>query len=110
MKKAELHRYRNQLLELRTRLRGERERIVEGVRSGEQPVGEHDRCISEAADKEVSVELNEEIIQQQITAALQRIEDGTFGICRDCGGVIAAVRLDTVPYTPHCAKCQQQRE
>ena len=110
MKKTELHRYRNELFELRARLRDERERIVEGVRSGEQPVGEHDQCISEAADKELSVEQNEEIIQQQITRALQRIENGTFGICRDCHEIIAPVRLDTVPYTPYCTKCQQLRE
>ncbi|WP_319519135.1 TraR/DksA C4-type zinc finger protein [uncultured Martelella sp.] len=40
-----------------------------------------------------------------IDAALQRITDGTFGICVKCGGEIAAERLEAVPYTPFCKGC-----
>ncbi|MEM8539672.1 MAG: TraR/DksA C4-type zinc finger protein [Pseudomonadota bacterium] len=37
-----------------------------------------------------------------IDAALQRIEDGTYGICVICGELISQERLDVVPYTPFC--------
>ncbi len=40
-----------------------------------------------------------------IDAALQRIEDGTFGVCVKCGGDIAEERLEAVPYTPFCKTC-----
>ncbi|SDZ93920.1 TraR/DksA family transcriptional regulator [Rubrimonas cliftonensis] len=40
-----------------------------------------------------------------IEAALDRIEEGEFGVCVACGGAIAAGRLDAVPHAPRCAKC-----
>lgn len=39
--------------------------------------------------------------------ALGRIEDGTFGICVECGGEISYARLEAVPYTPLCKSCAQ---
>ena len=110
MKKRELHHYQSQLLALRSRLRGDLERVVETLRSGERPVGEHDQTVSEAVDKERSLETNEENIQRQIGKALQRIEDGTYGVCLDCGEIIAIARLDAVPYVPYCTDCQHHRE
>lgn len=40
-----------------------------------------------------------------IDAALQRMADGTFGICVKCGREISAERLDLIPYTPFCKSC-----
>ncbi|WP_176086836.1 TraR/DksA C4-type zinc finger protein [Martelella sp. HB161492] len=40
-----------------------------------------------------------------IDAALERIEEGTFGICVNCGKPISSERLEAVPYTPFCKKC-----
>lgn len=110
MKPKDLHHYRNQLLALRSRLRNELEKITETVQSAELPPGEHDQMVSESPDKELSLEHNEENIHRQIKEALQRIDDGTYGVCRDCGGTIAAVRLDVVPYVSYCADCQLRRE
>ena len=42
---------------------------------------------------------------RQIAAALDRIAEGTYGVCVTCGDDIAAERLDLVPETPFCAKC-----
>lgn len=42
---------------------------------------------------------------RQIQAALQRVEEGTYGTCVKCGGEIAAERLDVLPYTPFCSAC-----
>lgn len=38
-----------------------------------------------------------------IDAALDRIEDGSFGDCVTCGDPIDANRLKTLPHTPFCA-------
>ena len=37
-----------------------------------------------------------------IDAALDRIEDGSFGHCVSCGDPIDAARLETLPHTPFC--------
>lgn len=44
----------------------------------------------------------------QITAALQRVEEGEFGYCVTCGGEISDDRLDVVPHTPFCQACAQK--
>jgi RNA polymerase-binding transcription factor DksA len=45
-----------------------------------------------------------------IELALQRIEDGEFGLCQQCDGVIAKTRLNAIPYTPLCIKCAENRD
>lgn len=40
--------------------------------------------------------------------ALQRIEDGTFGICRVCGGEIGRARLEAVPTATQCIACKSK--
>jgi len=42
---------------------------------------------------------------QQIKAALKRIEDGTYGICVQCGEDIPEKRLELLPQTPLCTSC-----
>lgn len=41
----------------------------------------------------------------RIRAALQRLRDGTYGLCVGCGEPIAAARLETLPDTPLCRDC-----
>ena len=43
----------------------------------------------------------------QIDAALQRIDDGEFGICFDCEEAISAKRLAAVPWAGYCLHCQE---
>lgn len=40
--------------------------------------------------------------------ALQRIEDGTFGLCRVCGGEIGRARLEAVPTATQCIACKSK--
>lgn len=42
----------------------------------------------------------------EVGAALQRIDDGTYGFCGDCGAVIAADLLQAVPLARLCMSCQ----
>lgn len=46
-------------------------------------------------------------LMRDIGAALHRIEDGTFGICRACGEEIGSKRLAAVPWTPLCIRCRE---
>mgnify|MGYP001197551452 FL=1 len=49
-------------------------------------------------------------ILQAIEEALQRIEDGTFGLCRDCGEEVAAARLNAIPWTRVCIDCKEKQK
>jgi RNA polymerase-binding transcription factor DksA len=42
---------------------------------------------------------------RQIEAALQRIEEGVYGVCTKCGAQISEARLDLLPHTPFCKDC-----
>lgn len=47
---------------------------------------------------------------QMIDAALQRIEEGEYGICQNCGEEIAEKRLEAVPWARLDIKCQEAVE
>jgi DnaK suppressor protein len=42
--------------------------------------------------------------------AIRRIDDGTFGICNDCGGPISEKRLLARPVTTQCIECKTKQE
>ncbi|HUT54647.1 MAG TPA: RNA polymerase-binding protein DksA [bacterium] len=46
----------------------------------------------------------------KVKEALQRIEDGGFGICEDCGEPIDMKRLEARPVTTLCIECKMARE
>ncbi|RLD11559.1 TraR/DksA family transcriptional regulator [candidate division KSB1 bacterium] len=47
---------------------------------------------------------------KQLNDALQRIENGTFGICRVCGKEISFKRLKAVPTTTICFDCKVKEQ
>jgi RNA polymerase-binding transcription factor DksA len=50
----------------------------------------------------------DDVIRREIRdtqAALQRMKNGTYGICTSCGKRIDAARLDAVPTASHCMEC-----
>ena len=67
---------------------------------------------SDNADQELTLSLlgSDEDILDQIEAAIQRIEDGGYGRCGQCGEPIPKTRLDAVPYAAQCVRCASQRE
>jgi DnaK suppressor protein len=46
----------------------------------------------------------------KIEEALERIEDGSFGICEKCGEDISEQRLRARPVTTHCIECKKKEE
>ena len=47
---------------------------------------------------------------EQIEAALDRMDEGSYGICGECGVTIPAERLEAVPYATHCVRCASSLE
>jgi DnaK suppressor protein len=48
--------------------------------------------------------------RQQITAALRRIDAGSYGRCVDCGAELPEERLDARPEAERCVHCQSKLE
>lgn len=46
----------------------------------------------------------------QVRAALDRLDEGTFGECLQCGNAIGETRLEAVPWTANCIACQEKIE
>ena len=57
-----------------------------------------------------SLEENSEQVLRSIDGALQRIANGTFGICETCGQRISEERLEAIPYATQCIDCRRKGE
>jgi DnaK suppressor protein len=49
-------------------------------------------------------------IMQAIEEALERIDRGTYGVCKDCGEMISAARLRAIPWTRSCITCKEKQK
>ena len=46
----------------------------------------------------------------KIEEALARLDDGTYGVCEECGGKIGTERLKARPVTTLCIECKSDQE
>jgi DnaK suppressor protein len=46
----------------------------------------------------------------KINDALNRLEEGTYGYCAECGGEISDKRLRALPFAVRCKECEEGRE
>ena len=67
---------------------------------------------TETYDRELdyTLEENSEHVLADIDAALKRIEEGTYGICTNCGEPIAVEHLEALPWATLCIDCKRDRE
>jgi len=67
---------------------------------------------SEERDREINFILSgrERVKLQQIDDALQRLDDGNYGVCESCGLEIGEERLTAMPFSRLCRDCQQDQE
>lgn len=47
---------------------------------------------------------------ERVQRALDKLENGTYGICEECGGRIDRARLEALPQAIYCLDCQAQHE
>lgn len=60
--------------------------------------------------KELALHQNAKKLLTQVTDALRRFEEGTYGSCTVCGTGIDPARLKALPYVTLCLHCQQRRK
>ena len=65
-----------------------------------------------AAERESSARAMEQEFRllRQVEAALDRLREGTFGICASCQEEIASKRLRAIPWATRCVSCQERLE
>ncbi|MDR1382826.1 MAG: TraR/DksA family transcriptional regulator [Planctomycetaceae bacterium] len=66
----------------------------------------------DASENELSFHLAEVESREldKIDAALDKLAEGTYGICESCGKQIAVARLKALPFANKCIQCQEQDE
>ena len=90
--------------------------IRDDVRHGQSAGPEAGRdtydLASDERDREISSLLSDRDRGklQTLEDALDRIDDGTFGICEECEGEIALGRLEVMPFSLLCVSCQTEQE
>lgn len=126
LKPEELEQFRILLRILQARLRGDVEQLQEEALSGsssgnDQRSSNHMAEMgSDAWDLDFSLHLveNDQEVMKEISAALKRIDDGTFGLCEGCiekglsesKARIPKARLHAIPYARNCVDCERIRE
>ena len=117
MPKTDFTIHRERLLVLRARLRGEITHLADAALK--RDLAETSRIPTHMADlgsdnfeQELTLDLlgSEKDVLDQIEAALERIEEGRYGRCEECGRKIAQARLEAMPYVALCVRCASQQE
>jgi DnaK suppressor protein len=86
------------------------------VRAGQESTDEGTEDIVDRANNSYNRELmfslsdNERQRLLDIDKAIERIDDGSYGRCSNCGTEIADKRLEAVPWTRYCIDCQELAE
>jgi RNA polymerase-binding transcription factor len=47
---------------------------------------------------------------REIKDALERMRDGSYGTCMDCGLPVSKKRLEAIPWARFCVSCQERRQ
>jgi DnaK suppressor protein len=111
--KKTLLRFKKILFKEREQIVGEVKQIYESSREmgqdGTQDIGDEAANIY---NKQVLLSLNENERQrlQEVDESLDRIQNGTYGICEECGEPIGLKRLEVRPVAKYCVPCKTKLE
>ena len=119
--KREVAELRRLLGDERARLLAELEAMEEHTPEVEEQVGMdsgggYDEDLADVAsstferEKGLALESSVQHMLTQVEEALQRMEDGTYGICVRCGNPIDLARLRVLPYATLCIRCKELEE
>ena len=115
LKKSEIAQFKKRLLEMKEQI----SRIIEGtkkeVASADQSKGYSQHSADEGTDdfvKNVSLEVTSKELDvlRQIDLSLDKIEDGTYGVCEITGEDIPIKRLEAIPYATMTVQAQENLE
>lgn len=117
-RKLDIEKYKAILVAERDRLRQDLKRIEDRAagrdRLQSEPVGQDfdepgGDAATETVERAQSMALGANLreLYEEINAALEKIENGTYGICDSCGAEITKKRLNALPWATLCKECRQ---
>ena len=107
---TQLRQMRSDLLAQVRAQRGGRVGRAEAAAEARENVGDDWAQADAERDLSIALEERESAELVAIDAALQRIADGSYGLCVDCGVSIATARLHANPTALRCVGCQDKAE
>lgn len=118
MEPDELAKYREILLDKREALLGQVASLDEVVANSAKATETSKSPLSIAENASDAYEQDfafmsmesEEGLLRKIEVALQRIQEGSYGECADCGDPIKPERLEALPFASLCIDCQEKEE
>jgi DnaK suppressor protein len=113
MNKKNLANFKKILLQKRTELLNKTANTQRDVDTElDTNVGDEIDTASQNSEKEMFFELaaNDKITLSAVNDALVKIEKGSYGQCECCNCVIPMKRLQAIPWTRYCIKCQEEAE
>lgn len=107
---AERDRIQKELEEMqaRTARRSKLDSAVEEQDFDENPGDAATETLERGTD--MALERTVHDILEQVEHSLEKLDDGTYGVCDSCGADIAEVRLRALPYATLCLVCQDKLE
>lgn len=115
LKKSELDRFKVRLEEIKREMTNTIRDITEDVKNADGSRGYSQHQADEGTDdfnRTVTLELTskEFDVLRQIERALEKIDEGTYGVCDISGEPIPIPRLEAIPYATMTVKSQHQME
>jgi RNA polymerase-binding transcription factor len=115
LKKNEIEAFKNQLIKLRSEYLSQFQVTKNVVKEQEDPKGYSQHSADEGSDdfeKSLNLELSskEQEVIRQIDRALEKIDEGTYGICDVTNEEIPLKRLKAIPYATMTVKAQEELE
>lgn len=109
MTKTELNKYK-EILETKQAELAQFIRNREGITIEKSPDALDE--VQNAAERELAIRNldRESNLLRNVRAALRRMADGAFGVCVHCEEEINPKRLNAVPSTPYCIRCQEMAD
>jgi len=110
--KKKLTYFRKLLNERFEELLGEANKTVSGMTSHKENLPDPSDRASLESDRNFTLRIRdrERKLIGKIREALDRIEDGSYGVCEECGEDISAERLKARPVTTLCIDCKKRQE
>ncbi len=108
--KAELDSYKQKLQEKKARILAELQGQSEEISQQQEETGDLADLATELLERELNLSLSESEKQvlMNIDRALDRIKNGSYGICIDTGAAISRARLDAIPEAARTVEAQSK--
>ncbi len=115
LKKTEIAKFKKRLEDLRNQLTHSLKGSTAEVKTADEGTGYSQHQADQGTDdfdRTISLEVTsrEYDLLRLIERALEKIEDGTYGICEISGEDIPLARLEAIPYATMTVKSQEQME